>query len=119
MAVFLCATAMFGSLGIFLVGQLQAEIDVETQEGKGRLLAANTAIPCLIASVFFYIAGIFYGQVKREIEMEKEDALTKASHFNFERDDKDSVQSYGAFQFDEHAKSYRFEKGGMGFHYTR
>ena len=72
-------------------------MDIDTQVAHGRLLAANTAIPCLIAAGFFYIAGIYYGRVKREIEMEKEDAMTKASQFKFERDDKESVQSYGGF----------------------
>ena len=30
MAVFLCTTAMFGSLGIFIVGQIQIEMNIDT-----------------------------------------------------------------------------------------
>ena len=63
-ACFLCATAMFGSLGIFVVGQLEKTMNIDTQEQKGKLIAANTAIPCLIASICFYISGIYYGRVK-------------------------------------------------------
>ena len=58
---------------------------------KGKLLAINTAVPSLIAAVLFYISGIYYGRVKRELEMEKEDAMTKASQYKFEKDDAESV----------------------------
>ena len=118
MAVFLCATAMAGSLGIYVVGQIQIEMKIETQADKGKLLAINTAVPSLIAAVFFYISGIYYGRVKREMEMEKEDAMTKASQYKFTKDDKESVMSYGQFQFNEVQKTYTFEKGG-GFSFQR
>ena len=118
MAVFLCATAMFGSIGIQIVGQIQIDMKIETQADKGKLLAINTALPCLIASVFFYISGIYYGRVKREMEIQKEDAMTKASQFQFTKDDKESVQSYGQFQYNEVEKVYRFEKG-VGFSFQR
>ena len=58
----------------------------------------NTAIPSFIAAIFFYISSIYYGRVKREKEMVKEEALTKASQYKF-TDSKDSVQSYGIYEF--------------------
>ena len=42
--------------------------------------------------------------------------MTKASQFKFTKDDAESVQSYGQFQFNQVEKVYRFEKGiGFGF----
>lgn len=98
MAVFLCTTAMSGSLGIYIVGKVQDDGDEQTQESKGKLIALNTAIPSFIAAIFFYISGIFYGRVKKEKEMVKEEALTKASQYKFE-DTKESVQSYGVYEY--------------------
>lgn len=96
-AVFLCATAMFGSLGIFIVGKVQTEYELETQEDKGKLLAANTAIPSAIAAILFFISGIFYARVKREMETEKEEALEKSKPFEFEKEEGETMMSYGQF----------------------
>ena len=52
---------------------------LDSQEDKGKLLAINTAVPCAIASLFFFISGNYYAKHKKELEVEKEDALTKAS----------------------------------------
>ena len=43
----------------------------------------------------------------------------KASNYKFE-DTKESVKSYGAYEFNKSSKSYKFEKGGGGgYAFTR
>ena len=84
MAVFLCTTTMFGSLGIYVVGKVEDDLNITTQKSKGELLAMNTALPSLIASIFFFISSIYYGRAKMANEREKEDALTKASQYKFD-----------------------------------
>lgn len=81
---------------------------LESQEDKGKLLAVNTAVPCAIAAVLFFISGNFYAQHKKEMELEKEDAMTKASQFKFTKEDGDSVMSYGHFEYNQVTKDYRF-----------
>ena len=44
--------------------------------------------------------------------------MNKASQYKFTKEDGESVQSYGQFQFDEQDKVYKFEKGGTGFIYS-
>ena len=53
-------------------------------------MAVNTAGPCLISTVLFYIASIHYARFKQNLEAEKEEAEVKASNFNFS--DVNSVQ---------------------------
>jgi len=74
----------------------------------------NTALPSLIASIFFYISSIYYGRAKMANEREKEDVMTKASQYKFD-DAHESVKSYGAYEFNESSRMYQFEKGGSGF----
>jgi surface polysaccharide O-acyltransferase-like enzyme len=64
MACFMACTQLFGSLGAFILGKLITVMEIETQEDKGRLIAAAIAIPCLLSALFFYIAGIFYAREK-------------------------------------------------------
>ena len=66
MACFLATTQLFGSLGNFVIGKLMTKLSIITQADKGLLFAANTAIPSLIAAVFFYIAGIYYAREKQK-----------------------------------------------------
>lgn len=63
------------------------------QKTKGIIIALNTAIPCALAAVLFYVASIHYGRFKQKLEMEKEEANIKASNLDFS--DQKSVLSYG------------------------
>ena len=60
----MACTQLFGSLGAFFLGKLSTKMEIETQEEKGRLLAAAIGIPCFLAAIFFYCAGIYYAREK-------------------------------------------------------
>ena len=79
MGVFLFATAIFGTIGTLVIGVLVQDFHIVSQEKKGWLLTVNTAIPCLIAALFFYISSIHYAEFRRNLEVEKEEAQDKAS----------------------------------------
>ena len=81
---------------------------LESQVDKGRLLAINTAAPCAVAAVFFFISGNYYAQFKKAMEAERDDAMTKASNYKFTKEDGDSVMSYGHFEFNQVTKDYQF-----------
>ena len=53
----------------------------DDQTDKGKLIAINTAAPCAVAAVLFWISGNFYARHKRDMEIEKEDAMAKASQY--------------------------------------
>ena len=95
--VFLFATAIFGTIGTLVIGAIINDFHISSQERKGWLLAANTAIPCLISAFLFYMASIHYEEHRRQLEAEKEDAQTKASNYNF-KSDNGSVLGYGQFK---------------------
>ena len=62
-----------------------------------------------MASVFFYISGVYYGRAKKRIEKEKQDAMAKAQKFTFENN-RESIHSYGMYEYDQATRSYKFEK---------
>ena len=102
MGVFLFATAIVGTIGTFIIGAVLGDYEKEfkSQQHKGWLLALNTAGPCLISAILFWIASIHYGRFKQNIEAEKEEAEVKASQFNFS--DVQSLQHYGVVRPKRH-----------------
>ena len=63
--VFLFATAIFGTIGTLLIGAIINDFHISSQERKGWLLAVNTAVPCFISAVLFYMASIHYEEHRR------------------------------------------------------
>ena len=53
-------------------------------------------MPCIVAALFFYISAKHYEEFRRQLEMDKEEAQTKASQAQFEEGD--SVGGYGFFK---------------------
>ena len=53
-------------------------------------------MPCIVAALFFYISAKHYEEFRRQLEMDKEEAQTKASQAQFE--ESDSVAGYGYFK---------------------
>ena len=56
----------------------------------------NTAGPCLVSTILFWVASIHYAKFKQNLEVEKEDAEAKASQYNFS--DVNSTQQYGVIR---------------------
>jgi len=96
MGVFLFATAIFGTIGSLVIGVIIDDFHIKSQTYKGEIIAINTALPCLISALLFYIAKSHYADFRRQVEIEKEEASVKASQYNFE--DSQSVQQYGYFK---------------------
>ena len=67
MGIFLFATAIFGTIGSFVIGALIQDFHISSQQRKGWLLAVNTAIPCIFSAIFFYISSIHYEEFRRTL----------------------------------------------------
>ena len=63
--VFLFATAIFGTIGTLLIGAIEKDFHISSQERKGWLLAVNTAVPCFVSAILFYMASIHYAEHRR------------------------------------------------------
>lgn len=96
MGVFLFATAIFGTIGSALIGFVFQDFHITTQQNKGYIIAFNTAFPCLVSAILFYISKSHYAEFRRNLEIAKENATVKASSYKF--DDSQSVQNYGHFK---------------------
>ena len=72
---------MSGTLALVLVGEMVkiSGIDVNNQTAFGHILAFNTAVPCVFATICFYLAGSHYEAQKTQMKMEKEQALSVAA----------------------------------------
>ena len=95
MGVFFFATAIFGTIGTFVIGWLVEDFHIQSQERKGWLLTVNTALPCLASSILFYVSAGYYERFRNSLEMDREEAQTKASNYMFEEGG--SVGDYGYF----------------------
>ena len=76
----------------------------------------NTAGPCLISAVLFYISSIHWLEFKSNRDAEYVEAKTKASNYDFS--DTASVQNYGHFKATKKAgenmlgkTEYKFKAG--------
>jgi hypothetical protein len=108
MAVFLFATAISGSIGSFLVGDLLNRDKDISQEDIGFILALNTSIPCLAAAVFFFLVQFPYMRMMESTQQEVGVAVEKASTYTFEGR-AISMQSYGQFRMGGDGKTFLFE----------
>ena len=81
MGVFLFATSLTGTAATLIVGVMDTKYHVKEQIGKGKVIWLNTALPCVLAMVFFYISGIYYDRFRRNLAKEVEDVQEKASQF--------------------------------------
>lgn len=95
MGVFLFATAIFGTVGTLVIGTIVEDFHIQSQAKKGWLIALNTAVPCLISSILFYISSIHFLKFKQKVQEDKTEALAKASNYVFS--ETASVQNYGHF----------------------
>ena len=109
MGVFLFATSLSGTAATLIVGVLDTDLHVKKQLGKGKVIWLNTALPCILAMVFFYISGIYYDRFRRNLAKEVEEVQEKASQFKFDSRS-ESVQQYGQFEFLQTDSSYAFNK---------
>ena len=109
MGVFLFATSLSGTAATLIVGVLDTDLHVKKQFGKGKVIWLNTALPCILAMVFFYISGIYYDRFRRNLAKEVEEVQEKASQFKFDSRS-ESVQQYGQFEFLQTDSSYAFNK---------
>lgn len=50
----------------------------------GYILAASTAVPCLLAAICFYISGTYYVEFKKKLVAEKEAAMVVAEKEHIE-----------------------------------
>ena len=81
MGVFLFATSLTGTAATLVVGVMDTKYHVKEQIGKGKVIWLNTALPCVLAMVFFYISGIYYDRFRRNLAKEVEEVQEKASQF--------------------------------------
>ena len=72
MGVFLSCTGVFGTLGTLAIGAIVDDFHISHQDRKGWLLTVNTAGPCLIAAVFFYISSFYYAEYRANLVDEKD-----------------------------------------------
>ena len=75
-------------------------------------MALNTALPSLVSAIFFYISAGHYEKFRAKLEVEKDDAQTKASNYHFEEGD--SCGDYGFFKENRHVKGldHNSQEGG-------
>lgn len=73
-AIFFCSITLSATVASLVVGAL-----ITKSNNIGFLIALNTALPAIIASVFFYCAGKPYENFLKEKNSEVEMAFSKAS----------------------------------------
>lgn len=80
--VFFFATAMSQTFATLVMGALIGPLNLEAPENielLGIVLTLNTALPCLFASICFYMSGPHYERMKQGIEEEKSEAIDVAT----------------------------------------
>ena len=70
MGVFLFATSLSGTAATLVVGVMNTDFHVSEQIGKGKVIWLNTALPCILSMVFFYISGIYYDRFRKSLTKE-------------------------------------------------
>ena len=89
LGVFQFGTTLSGTVAVSVLGLVITEEKVSDENKNGQkelglTLAASTAIPCLLASVCFYKAGIYYAEFKQRQEADKRAALQIAEEEKIE-----------------------------------
>ena len=64
MGVFLFATAIVGTIGTYIIGVVIDDFHISSQQKQGWLIAVNTAGPCLVSTILFWVASIHYAKFK-------------------------------------------------------
>jgi len=103
--VFLFATTLAGTLAATVIGEVVTATkddpnDPDDPATIGVIMAISTGVPCIFATIFFYIAAQRYEEIRIEQEAKKEDAIVKASVYDVEFKSRagSSTSIYGALK---------------------